>query len=78
MEIENSPMLLDVAPEPVTAGIFIAVILLVIAFVVLLLGGLVAFLWYRKRSMRGVEMTFPENVPLAGATPSQPSNPNQP
>ncbi len=71
-------MLLDVAPAPVTIGIFVAVILLVIGFVVLLCGGLVFFLWYRKRSKRGEEMIFPDELAAAGAQPIQPNNPNQP
>jgi len=71
-------MLLDVAPAPVTIGIFVAVILLVIGFVGLLCGGLVVFLWYRKRSKRGEEMIFPEDLSVARAEPIQPNNPNQP
>jgi hypothetical protein len=71
-------MLLDAAPQPVTVGIFIAVILFVVAFVVLLLVGLVCFLWYRKRSMRGLEITSPESVSVASAEQPQPSNPNHP
>ena len=71
-------MLLDVAPAPVTIGIFVAVILLVIGFVVLLCGGLVFFLWYRKRSKRGEEMIFPKDLSVAGAEPIQPNNSNQP
>jgi len=55
-------MLLDAAPETVTIGIALAVILFVIAFVVLLAVGLVIFLWYRKRSMRGIEMISPQNL----------------
>lgn len=71
-------MLLDAAPESVTIGILVAVILFVIGFVGLVLGGLVFFLWYRKRSQRGEEMIFPEDLPAAGAESIQPSNPNQP
>ncbi len=71
-------MLLDVAPAPVTIGILVAVILLVIGFVVLLCVGLVFFLWYRKRSKRGEEMILPKDLSAAGAEPIQPNNPNQP
>ena len=71
-------MLLDVAPAPVTIGILVAVILLVIGFVVLLCVGLVFFLWYRKRSKRGEEMIFPDKLAAAGAEAIQPNNPNQP
>jgi hypothetical protein len=68
-------ILLDVAPNPVGTGVLFAVILLVIGFIALLAVGLVAFLWYRKRSMRGVEMIRPDLPPTEHA---QPSNPNQP
>ena len=68
-------MLLDAAPEPVTIGIALSVILFVIAFVVLLAAGLVFFLWYRKRSLRGVEMIRHDMSPTARV---QPSKPNQP
>ena len=70
--------MLDVAPAPVTIGIFVAVILLVIGFIVLLSGGLVVFLWYRKRNKRSEEMIFPKDLSMAGAEPIQPNNPNQP
>ena len=68
-------MILDVAPDPVGMGALLAVILLVIGFIVLLAVGLVLFLWYRKRSLRGVEMIRPDTLTAA---PPQPSNPNQP
>lgn len=70
-------ILLDVAPDPVGIGALLAVVLLVIGFIVLLTVGLVLFLWYRKRSMRGVVMVRPDALPVAGAGPVQPSNPNQ-
>ena len=70
-------MILDVAPDPVGMGALLAIILLVIGFIVLLAVGLVLFLWYRKRSMRGVEMIRSDAV-SAGSAPAQPSNPNQP
>ena len=52
--------ILDVAPEPVTIGVAVAVILFVIALVILLAGGLVLFLWYRKRSRSNREMIRPD------------------
>jgi len=51
----------DVAPEPVAIGVAVAVILFVIALVILLAGGLVLFLWYRKRSLCHREMIRPDN-----------------
>ena len=68
-------MILDVAPDPVGMGALLAVILLVIGFIVMLAAGLVLFLWYRKRSLRGVEMIRPDTL---SAEHIQPSNPNQP
>lgn len=65
-------LILDVAPDPVGVGATVAVVLLIIGFLLLLGFGLVAFLWYRKRSLRGVEMIRPDTE-LA-----QPSKPNQP
>ena len=53
--------ILDEAPEPVAIGVAVAVVLFVIAVVMLLAGGLVLFLWYRKRSLRHREMIRPEN-----------------
>jgi hypothetical protein len=44
--------LIDVAPEPVGIGVLAIVVLAVIASVILLAAGLIAFLWFRKRSMR--------------------------
>jgi hypothetical protein len=68
-------IVLDVAPDPVGMGALLAVILLVIGFIVLLAVGLVLFLWYRKRGMRGLEMIRPDTL---AAEPTQPNNPNQP
>jgi hypothetical protein len=68
-------ILLDVAPDPVGIGALLAVILLVVGFLVLLAVGLVVFLWYRKRSLRGLEMIRPDMPPTRSA---QTSNPNQP
>ena len=55
--------LIDIAPDPVTTGvgIAVAVILFVIAAVVLFAGALVFFLWYRKRSLRNREMVRPHD-----------------
>jgi hypothetical protein len=47
---------LDVAPDPVGLGVVALVILLVIGFVIFIASGLVVFLWYRKRSMRHLEI----------------------
>lgn len=55
--------LIDAAPDPVSLGIVAAVILLVIGVVVLLAAGLVIFLWYRKRSMRHLEIGAPDKDP---------------
>lgn len=68
-------ILLDVAPDPLGLGAVFVVLLLVIGFILLLAAGLVVFLWYRKRSLRGVEMIRPEILPTGRA---QPSKPNQP
>ena len=55
--------IIDVAPDPVSSGVALAVVLFVIAFVILLFvaAALVLFLWYRKRSMRHKEMIRPPN-----------------
>jgi hypothetical protein len=58
-----SLLLIDAAPDPVSLGIVAVVILLVIGFVVLLAAALVVFLWYRKRSMRHLEITAPVKEP---------------
>jgi hypothetical protein len=68
--------LLDIAPDPVSMGVVLAVILVVCALIVLLLGALVFFLWYRKRSLRHIEMIRPDSP--ATAEPSQVNSPNQP
>ncbi len=68
-------ILLDVAPDPAGIGVLLATILLVIAVIVLLAAGLVLFLWYRKRSMRGLEMI---RLDTLSVEQTQPSNPNQP
>jgi flagellar basal body-associated protein FliL len=67
--------LLDVAPDPAGTGVLLAVVFLVIGIIVLLAGGLVAFLWFRKRSMRGLEMIRPDNLPVESAQPGKPSQP---
>ncbi|MDX6384410.1 MAG: hypothetical protein QOK48_1983 [Blastocatellia bacterium] len=68
-------VLFDVAPDPVSggAGALVTVLLLVIGSLMLLAAALVVFLWYRKRSFRGVEMIRPDVESIV-----QPSNPNQP
>lgn len=71
-------ILLDIAPDPAGVGPVLAVVLLVISLIALLAAGLVLFLWYRKRSMRGVVMVNPETLSVAGADRVQLSNPNQP
>jgi hypothetical protein len=71
-------ILLDAAPDPVSIGVVLAVVLLVGGFIVLLAVGLVLFLWYRKRGLRGVEMIRPDAAPAESAPRAQPSNPNQP
>ena len=50
---------IDAAPDPVSLGIVAVVIVFVIGFVVLLAAALVVFLWYRKRSMRHLEISRP-------------------
>jgi hypothetical protein len=44
--------LIDVAPDPAGIGVLGIVVLAVIASVMLLAAGLIAFLWFRKRRMR--------------------------
>ena len=53
--------LIDAAPDPVSLGIVAVVIVLVIGFVVLLAAALVVFLWYRKRSLRHLEINPPDD-----------------
>jgi hypothetical protein len=69
-------ILFDVAPGRVGMGVLLAVVLLVIGFILLLAAGLVLFLWYRKRSMRGIEMIRADRFPTAPH--AQANNPNQP
>jgi len=68
--------LIDVAPDPVTTGVALAVVLFVIAAVMLLAGALVFFLWYRKRRLRHREMIRPDDSPRLD--PVQLNQPNQP
>jgi hypothetical protein len=67
------PALLDAAPNPVSIGVALAVIIFVVGFVCLLAVALVVFLWYRKKRMSGIEIV--ERAPLEQ---TQPSNPNHP
>jgi hypothetical protein len=69
-------IVLDIAPEPAGIGLFLTVVFLVIGFILLLVAGLVVYLWFRKRSRRGIEMIRPDTLPIA--SPAQPNNPNQP
>ena len=50
---------IDAAPDPVGIGIVAAAILIVIGAIGVLIAGLVIFLWYRKRSLRHLEVNFP-------------------
>ena len=68
-------LLFDIAPGPEGTSVLLAVVLLGMGFVVLFAGGLVVFLWYRKRSLRGVEMIRPNTLPTGRH--AHPSNPNQ-
>jgi hypothetical protein len=70
-------ILFDIPPDPSGVGALTAAVLLVIAFI-LLAGGLVLFLWYRKRGMRGRVMVRHEPLPASGAGQAQLNNPNQP
>jgi hypothetical protein len=70
-------ILLDIPPEPAGIGALLAVVLLVVGFIALLAVGLVLFLWYRKRSMRGAVMIRPDALPVTSDR-LQPNNPNQP
>ena len=85
-------ILLDIPPEPAGIGAFLAVVFLVIGFILLLTAGLVVYLWFRKRSLRGIEMIRPDTLPASGwprgssptvregvsGSPTQPNSPNQP
>ena len=50
---------LDAAPDPAGIGIVAAAVLIVIGAIGVLIAGLVIFLWYRKRSVRHLEVNFP-------------------
>jgi len=69
---------IDAAPDPVRSGIALAVVLVVIAFVILLVGAaaLLFFLWIRKRSKRAHEMIRPDDSATVNSI--QLNNPNQP
>jgi hypothetical protein len=66
-------LLLDIPADPSGTGALTAIVLLVIALIALLAGGLVLFLWYRKRSMS--ELVMVHHEPLSS---TQLSHPNQP
>jgi hypothetical protein len=71
--------LIDVAPDPVTTGVGVAVavvVMLVVAAVILSAAALVFFLWYRKRRLRHGEMIRPNGSP--NFDPVQVNQPNQP
>jgi hypothetical protein len=68
-------ILIDIPPDPAGMGLLPAVVLLVLGLILLLAAALVVFLWYRKRSLRGVEIIRHDALPTA---PAQPSRPNQP
>ena len=68
--------LIDAAPDPVSVGVVLAVVLFIIAAVVLITGALVFFLWYRKRRSRQREMVRPDGSP--SFNPVQANQPNQP
>ena len=55
----TSLLFIDAAPDPVSLGIVAAVVLVVIGLIVLFAAALVILLWYRKRSMRHLEIDFP-------------------
>jgi hypothetical protein len=85
-------ILLDIPPEPAGIGALVAIVFLVLGFILLLAAGLVVYLWYRKRGMRGIEMIRPDALPTSGwvrgssptvregvsVSPAQPNHPNQP
>ena len=71
-------ILLDIPPDPAGVGALMAVVLLVLGLIVLLAVGLVLFLWFRKRSLRGVEMIRPDVLSAGSSEPGQLNNPNQP
>jgi hypothetical protein len=76
--LTNLMMIMDVPPDPRGIGASLSVVLLVIGLTVLLAAGLVVFLWYRKRSLRAVDMIRPDTAPAVRAAPAQPNKPNQP
>lgn len=61
----RTPTLLDIAPDPVSTGIAVVVVLFVVGLVLLMVGALAFFLWYRKRSLRGSEMIRPASPSTA-------------
>ena len=67
---------IDAAPDPVSIGVTLAVVLVIIAAVILTAGALVFFLWYRKRSLRTRAMIRPDDSPNPQSI--QLNNPNQP
>jgi len=72
-------LIIDVAPDPVSAagiGIVVAVIIFVIAAVLVIATGLVVFLWFRKRSMRHSEMIRTADAGILNS--DQVNQPNQP
>ena len=69
--------LIDVAPDPVTTGVAVAVVaMLVVAAVLMIAAGLVFYLWYRKRRLRHREMIRPDGS--RSFDPVQVNQPNQP
>ncbi len=76
--VNFAALLLDVRPDPVGVGIVAVVLLMVMGCVILAAAGLVAFLWYRKRKLRTVEMIRVEAAPVMAAAAAQPNSPNQP
>jgi len=68
-------VLIDAAP-PVSIGIILAVLLFIIAAIILMAGGLILFLWYRKRSLRAQNMIRLGDSRALHSI--QPNNPNQP
>jgi len=84
--------LFDIPPQPAGIGALLAILSLVIGFILLLTAGLVVYLWFRKRSLRGIEMVRHDTLPASGwsqgtsptvregvsASPAQPNSPNQP
>ncbi|MFN2579160.1 MAG: hypothetical protein ABR607_15915 [Pyrinomonadaceae bacterium] len=48
--------IVDVAPDPVSIGVVLGVVIFIITAVIVMAGALVFFLWFRKRSRRHQEM----------------------